>query len=218
MNALTIESLDYRYILINNYKYFKLSENELVILLIIDSLKKKTLITGDQLEVKMSISAKEIDEGIVSLMNKGFLSYETVDGILITSIEPTFKKILAYMSSKIINEDNEEELKKQEDALTKVMKTLEEEMKRSLTPLEIDLISNWFKEGVHENVINNAIDECILKGKKLTVKAIDRTITKNLQHTDRVEEGFTTVDEKTKRDIKKSMEIVSYDWVNSDEN
>ena len=30
--------------------------------------------------------------------------------------------------------------------------------------------------------------------------------------------GFTTVDEKTKRDIKKSMDIVSYDWVNSDEN
>ena len=218
MNALTIESLDYRYILITNYKYFKLTENELVILLIIDSLKKKTLITGDQLEVKMSISAKEIDEGIVSLMNKGFLSYETVDGILITSIEPTFKKILSYMSSKIIIEDNEEELKKQEDSLSKVMKTLEEEMKRSLTPLEIDLISNWFKEDVHENVINNAIDECLLKGKKLTVKAIDRTITKNLQHTDRVEEGFTTVDEKTKRDIKKSMDIVSYDWVNSDEN
>ena len=44
-----------------------------------------------------------------------------------------------------------------------------------------------------------------------------KLIIKNLAHTDRVEEGFSTVDEKTKKDIKKAMDIASYDWVNRDD-
>ena len=96
MKMLSIESLDYRYVLINNYKNLKLTEEELVILLIIDSLKTKgpMLITGNQLQVKMNIKEEEIDKSIVSLMNKGFLSYETVDGILITSMKQTYDIIV----------------------------------------------------------------------------------------------------------------------------
>ena len=90
-------------------------------------------------------------------------------------------------------------------------------MKRSLSPLEIDMISEWFNEDVDKNVIINSINECIMKHNKVTVKMVDKLIIKNLTHTDRMEEGFSTVDEKTKKDIKKAMDIASYDWVNRDD-
>ena len=79
------------------------------------------------------------------------------------------------------------------------------------------MISEWFNEDVDKNVIINSINECIMKHNKVTVKMVDKLIIKNLAHTDRVEEGFSTVDEKTKKDIKKAMDIASYDWVNRDD-
>ena len=103
------------------------------------------------------------------------------------------------------------------EAFGEITKLLEENMKRSLSPLEIDMISEWFNEDVDKNVIINSINECIMKHNKVTVKMVDKLIIKNLAHTDRVEEGFSTVDEKTKKDIKKAMDIASYDWVNRDD-
>ena len=42
-------------------------------------------------------------------------------------------------------------------------------------------------------------------------------IIKKLQQEDIEEEGFSTVDEKTKIDLRKSMENAAYDWVHDDE-
>ena len=41
MNHIKLEMLDYRNILIKNYKKFSLSENEVMVLLLIDSLNKE---------------------------------------------------------------------------------------------------------------------------------------------------------------------------------
>lgn len=87
-------------------------------------------------------------------------------------------------------------------------------MKRSLSGLEMEKVINWFNEGVNVNVIENSINECIMKSNKVSINAIDKLIIKNLTHVDREEEGYSTVSEKTKKDIKKAMDIASYDWVN----
>ena len=114
-------------------------------------------------------------------------------------------------------QENEANLKEKEDELTEVMKVLQEEMKRPLTPLEIDLVSNWFKDDVNINIINASIDECLRKKSKLSIKQVDRLIIKNLQQEDIENEGFSTVDEKTKIDLRKSMENAAYDWIHDDE-
>ena len=63
MNFLKINDIDYRNILINNYKELNLTENELIVLLMIDSINKneKTLISGDQLAFKMNLNSQQID-------------------------------------------------------------------------------------------------------------------------------------------------------------
>lgn len=220
MELLKINELDYRSILIENYKQLKLNENEVVVLLLVDSISKEkmTLITGDQLQVKMNLESDEIDKILVSLINKKFLSYEQKDGILVTSVENTYKKVIELVKSRVLDDVRDLDAKEQEEGLTKVLKILEEELKRSPSPLEVEIVVSWFKDGINENVIINAINECIMKKSRLSIKQIDRTITKNLSHTDRVEEGFSTVDEKTKKDIKKAIDIASYDWVNKNDN
>lgn len=219
MHAIKKSDLNCRQILIQNYKELGLNETELVVLLLIDSLsqERSSLITGEQLEIKMNLKASEIDAVLVTLMNKSFLSYDQEGGITVTSMKRTYDRLIDFMEKKIADRKNEEVSKQNEDAMSRVLKTLEEEMKHPLTPLDIDLVSTWFKDDVGEEVINAAINECIMKGGKVSVKQVDRMIIKNLTHHDRVKEGFTTVDEKTKRDIKKAIDIASYDWVNRDE-
>lgn len=217
MNLVKISQIDYRYVLVEEYKEFGLTENELVTLLLIDNINKEkhSLITGDMLMRKMHLSSSEIDECIISLMSKGFLSYEQEGEILITSLEKTYQKVISYITKKITEEDELRKDKKTEDAMSRVLTLLQDEMKRSLTPLELDIVSQWFKDNIDEEVIINSINEVILKTSKVSIKQVDRLIIKNLSHTDRVEEGFSTVDEKTKKDIKKAMDIASYDWVNN---
>ena len=216
MNFLKINDIDYRNILINNYKELNLTENELIVLLMIDSINKneKTLISGDQLAFKMNLNSQQIDEIIVSLMNKSFLRYHQDGDILITSIENTYQRIISFVEKKYLEDSNDETIKNQEENLTRILKILEEEMKRSLSGLEMEKVINWFNEGVNVNVIENSINECIMKSNKVSINAIDKLIIKNLTHVDREEEGYSTVSEKTKKDIKKAMDIASYDWVN----
>lgn len=219
MNHIKLEMLDYRNILITNYKKFSLSENEVMVLLLIDSLnkEKQTLITGDLLALKMSLKSNEIDEIIVSLMQKNYLSYSQEKDILVTSMKNTYEKIINFVEEEITNSSLIEKSKIEEDAMSRVLKMLEEEMKRSLTPLEIEYVATWFKDGVNENMITSALNECLLKSSKVSIKQIDRIIIKNLSHNDRVKEGATTVNTINKKDIQKTLDIASYDWVNDDE-
>ena len=63
MNELRIEHIDYRLILVDNYKSLGLSEYDLCVLLSIDNILKqeKVLITADLLALKMNLSIKDID-------------------------------------------------------------------------------------------------------------------------------------------------------------
>jgi len=216
MQRIKLSEIDYRHILLEKYKELGLKENEVMVLLLIDAMykDKPSLITGDQLSSKMNLDANEIDKIIVELMNKSFLSYIDQDGMIVTSLENTYKKIVDVFLSNIIQMSNEDEIYEQETSFSKVLNQLQESMKRNLTPLEIDLVQSWFKDKIEERVIMQSISECIMKNNKVSVKEVDRLICKNLTHNDVVNEGFTTIDEKTKKDIGKTMETISYDWVN----
>ena len=219
MKNLKIHDLDYRQILIQSYKSLGLTELELIVLLLIESLNKEqsSLIIGEQLSYKMNLSASVIDNIIVSLMDKAFLSYEQENGQLVTSCKKMFERIMSYIEKQIMNKTDIVNDQEFQDNFRVTLQLLEKELKRSLLPLEIQMITSWYDDNVEQEVISSAINECIMKKGKISVKQIDRYITTNLRHKDRVSEGFTTVDEKTKRDIKKAIDIASYDWVNNDD-
>lgn len=218
MDVIKIEQLDYKYILIENYKHFELSELELVALLLIDNVDKvsPSLITAEQLVLKMNVEEKVIDEVLVSLFNRNFLSYETVNGILVTSLKPTKNRIVEFVKNSLLTVNTEELLDDIDSDGKTVFEAFEAKLNRSLTPLELDSIRGWFQEGVSKDVIISALNECAAKTKRVTIRAVDKMILKMISSSDIKKEGFSLVSEKNKKDIDEALEIASYNWVNND--
>lgn len=218
MEAIKIQQLDYKYILIENYKAFNLSENELVVLLLIDNVEKESpsLITAEQLVLKMNLEEKEIDNILVSLLDRKFISYETYNGILITSLNPLKERIVEYIKNSFLNTPTEELLEISESDGRTIFEEFESKLNRSLTPLEIDSIRMWFSEGVSKDVIISALNECAIKTKRITIKAVDKMIIKMMQSNDIRKEGYSAVNEKNKKDIEETIAIASYNWVKND--
>lgn len=218
MEAIKIQQLDYKYILIENYKAFNLSENELVVLLLIDNVEKESpsLITAEQLVLKMNLEEKEIDNILVSLLDRKFISYETYNGILITSLNPLKERIVEYIKNSFLNTPTEELLEISESDGRTIFEEFESKLNRSLTPLEIDSIRMWFSEGVSKDIIISALNECAAKTKRITIKAVDKMIIKMMQSNDIRKEGYSAVNEKNKKDIEETIAIASYNWVKND--
>ena len=100
----------------------------------IDSINKneKTLISGDQLAFKMNLNSQQIDEIIVSLMNKSFLSYQQDGDILITSIENTYQRIISFVEKKYLEDSNDETIKNQEEMKELMLMSLKIQLMNAL--------------------------------------------------------------------------------------
>lgn len=216
MKPIKIQQLDYRYLLVDNYKLLGLNEKELAILLLIDSVESEnpTLITAEQLTLKMCIDESEIDALLTSLLERKFLSYENFNSIMYTSIKNTKEKILELFKRDILI-SSESSLINFEDEGSEVYKAFEEKLKRSLTPIEFDTIRSWFVDGIKKETIIEALNECSLKYKHITLKSVDKIIMKNMTSNDRKKEGYSIIDEKHKKDIDEAIEIASYDWIHN---
>lgn len=216
MDTIKIQYLDYRYMLVENYKILGLNEQELVVLLLVDNVEreKPTLITSEQLALKMSLEEKEIDKILLSLLERKFLSYETVNDIMVISIKNTKERILDLIKRDLLLSPASNLMPSDDEEAKSIYKSFEEKMGRTLTSIEFDAIHMWLQEGVKKEDILDALNECSLKSKYVTIKAVDKIIIKNLTSKDRKKEGYSIVDEHHKKDIEEMIEIASYDWIN----
>ena len=220
MSKIKFDQLNYLNILISQYKELGLTENELIVLLLIDLYDKEnpSLITGELLQGKMNLPSKEIDDIIVSLLEKKFVSYEMKDSLMVTSPKPMKEKVLNYFVNNIINSKSEEEQTVKDDEFQEVLKVLQDRLGRVLTPLEIDKVSSWFDDDINKDLIIKVIDSLMAKrGKISSLNVIDKALVKEISHQDVLDEGFTSVDSTSKKNIKDALEIASYDWVKKDE-
>ena len=69
---------DWKVSLINNYKKMDLNENELAMILVIDSLlnQGETFITPDMLSLKMTLPFEEIDNYLTGLIKRCYISMD----------------------------------------------------------------------------------------------------------------------------------------------
>lgn len=214
MNELNIEHIDYRLILVDNYKALGLSEYDLCALLSIDNVLKqeKTLITADLLALKMNLSIKDIDAILVSLTSRGFLDYESENSKLITSLKPTFAKLIALFQNELLRIVQGNKNKEIKEELSNIYLLMQNELGRNLSPLEIEKVREWINSDIKEEVIISCIHECQHKSKRVTINQIDRTIGKYLSSRDIEQEGYSTINEKWKKDIENTIRIVKGNW------
>ena len=168
------EAIDFRFLLLENYKKLQITENQLVIVLMIDHLLSQgnPFITADLLSLKMSLDVKDIDTLIADLLTKGLLEYTTINGKTVTTLNPLKEKLYSEFQISISKENAVKNNQKIKSELNNIFETFQKELGRSLSPIEVSRIREWVALGYSDETIINALKEALSQGKNLCVQSI----------------------------------------------
>ncbi len=208
-----MEALDFRYLLLEYYRKLRLNENELAVILMIDHLlgQKNTLITPDLLSLKMSLSSKELDKVFVSLIERGFLIFDTGKKIKV-SLKPLKKKLYEAFEESLAKEHETKISEEKSKVLQNIYQVFESELSRPLSPLEFSLIGEWVDHGYSDERIIEALRTALSKGKK-TLKSVDKILLQWQARDDIEKSGSTAIKDDWDKDIEKTMEIIKTKWL-----
>jgi len=208
--------IDWKSLLLANYKSLDIKEEEVIILLMIDYCLQngETVVTPDVLALKMNYDQSQIDQILSSLLNKGFITLDTnEEGKLQTSTNG-IKYILISNLLKV------EEVEKKEKDLEKeknIFEVFEVKFGRPLSYIEMETMNKWFEEGIEDDKILLALQEAI-KARKKNIRYIDKILLEWRQQAERKEEGYTTITNNWHKDIKETIEAANLSWVRKNEN
>lgn len=213
MSVTQMEALDFRYLLLEYYRKLRLNENELAVILMIDHLlgQKNTLITPDLLSLKMSLSSKELDKVFVSLIERGFLIFDTGKKIKV-SLKPLKKKLYEAFEESLAKEHETKISEEKSKVLQNIYQVFESELSRPLSPLEFSLIGEWVDHGYSDERIIEALRTALSKGKK-TLKSVDKILLQWQARDDIEKSGSTAIKDDWDKDIEKTMEIIKTKWL-----
>ncbi|MBO8414223.1 MAG: hypothetical protein IAC78_01915 [Firmicutes bacterium] len=208
------KDIDWRRFLLRRYKDYKLNEEEFVCLLCIDDMlkEKKRLIDADDLLTYMSLERDKIDEILVSLTKKGFLSFENEDGNLTASLSKLFLRIERDFKADIISSASKssEEI---QDKINKIYPFFEEKLSRTLSGREIDKITLWMKAGIKESQMKEAVARLETNNKKISISSVERELDRIKKSEDILEKGYTTFGDEITLDDKRKQDIIEKKWV-----
>lgn len=213
-----LEAVDFRYILLDDYKKLGLKEDELAVLLMIDHLIRQNneFITADLLSIKMSIHTKDIDKIMVKLIKDGCLEIDTSNGGAKTSLEPLKKKLYKQFEDDLAKDRANLLSAERSEILNRLYAYYEKRLSRTLSPIESDTISNWLDDGYGESNIKDALEDALANGKK-TIKSIDKVLRSNRARSDIAKEGYTGINDNWDKDIEETIRIAKTKWLTDDE-
>ncbi len=212
------ELLDFRYLLIENYKKLKLDEKQLATIFIIDHYinQGNKMITADLLSLKMSMPVKEIDHILSSLLKMHYIDYVEENNKIVTTLEPL--KELLYREFEIsFNNDRKISTKiKNSKEVANIYQQFEQYLNRTLTPIEISKINEWINIGYDTDTIIGALKEAISKNKK-SLRSVDKILLVWTSRDDIEKEGHTVVNENWRNSIEETIKIAKTPWVKKDD-
>lgn len=213
MNDFLKNAVDFNCMLLDKYKKIGLSEVEVTTVLVMNQLIEQGnhFITADLLSLKMNLSLKEIDNILVTLLNRKFIEYETTKKQMRTTLKPLKDRLLRELTFDLSTNQTIEVKKANDNNFAKIKDTFEKSLGRNLTPLEVDKVKEWIACGYKEDVIICALDEAIAQNKK-TIRTVDKILIKKGVRNDMVKEGYSTISETWKKDISETIDIAKKEW------
>ena len=210
------EAVDFRFLLLENYKKLKISENELAVIFMIDHLVSQgnPFITADLLSLKMSLDIKEIDTLIADLLTRGFMEYTSINGKTVTTLNPLKEKLFSNFAMTVSKEN--ENKKNREEVLSNIFQSFESSLNRSLQPMEISTIREWVAMGYSDETIINALKEALSQGKK-TLKSVDKILLSWAKREDIETEGKTPIDDEWSKNLEETIRIAKTPWLDDDD-
>lgn len=215
---LGMEGIDFRYLLLDFYKKLGLSENEAMVILMVDQLLRQgnDFISQSDLSFKMNLSEKELDGLMAGLMQKDMLAIDSRGGRLKTSLSPIKEKLYGLFQQAIAEKRATPVAARKAEAIGKVRDYFEKRLNRTLSPLEADTIAAWLDDGYSDEDIKGALESAIVAGRK-TFKAIDGQLRMSRKRDDIEKEGYTGVNSRWNKDIEHTIEIARTKWVEDDD-
>lgn len=212
------EAIDFRFILIENYKKMKISETELATIFVIDHLisQGNPFVTADLLSLKMSLDVKEIDKVMATLLTRGFIEYVSQGKKTITTLEPLKQKLYREFQISLTKEEARENSKKVNDELENIYGEFQNLLGRSLSPVELSKIREWVSYGYSDELIINALKEALSKGKK-SLRSVDKILLNWAARDDIEIEGHTTINEEWERNLAETIRIAKTPWIKTDD-
>ncbi|MCR4880300.1 MAG: DnaD domain protein [Bacilli bacterium] len=210
-------AIDFRYLLLENYKKLKISENELVTILMIDHLigQGNPFVTADLLSLKMSLDIKEIDKILASLLKKKMLEYVTTGKKTATTLEPLKQKLYSEFQLYLTLEEEQKKTKKVSDELENIYGNFQKLLGRSLSPVEISRIREWVSYGFSDEQIINALKDALSKGRK-TLNAVDKILLSYQVRDDVTSEGISTISKDWNKNLEETIRIAKTPWLDDD--
>lgn len=209
--------IDFKSLLLDDYKKIGLSEKQVIVILMVDQLinQGNKLITADLLALKMNYKSKEIDAILVELLKAKLIEYD-YNGLdssdFRTSLEPLRKKLYAQLEKDMAENSARLMSSEKADKLGRLYDYFEQKLSRTLSPIEKDLIQAWLNDGYEEKDIKDALDDSYVAGKR-TLKSVDKMLRSNQARKDIKKEGYSGVSEKWNKDIEKTIEIAKTKWL-----
>lgn len=201
--------LDFRFMLFEYYKELRINETELVIILFIEHLQQKEseFITPDLINLQSNIDIKTIDEAMVRLVSKGLIEFTTRQGKMVTSLNPLRNKLqelfaLDYEKNK---ENSTAEFSSQ---VEEIYMLIQNAFGRSLSPVELQTINEWFSYGYSVMMIKEALEQT-MKRKRYNIRAIDKALLKLSTAVDYALEGKSAQSDTYRKNIKDTLDEVN---------
>lgn len=165
--------------LLTEYRNMHLNEQELVLLLHVHHFAEKgnEFPTPAELSGRMAISGLDCTEMLRTLIQKGFIDIieeHSDEGIRFErySLDPLWEKLIERF---MLNKKQEKVQIRQEEE-TDLYTCFENEFGRPLSPFEIESLSMWIDDDMHDPVIiKAALREAVISG-KLNFRYIDRIL------------------------------------------
>ena len=212
------EAIDFRFLLLENYKKLKISENQVVIILMIDHLLSQgnPFITADLLSLKMSLDIKEIDRLIADLLTRGLMEYTTINGKTVTTLNPLKEKLYSEFKISVSRENEVNSNEKINAELNNIFETFQKELSRALSPLEISRIREWVALGYNDNIIIDALKEALSQGKK-SLRSVDKILLSWAKREELENEGKTAIQDDWTKNLDETIRIAKTPWLDEDD-
>jgi DNA replication protein len=212
-----LSAVDFRYILLDSYKKLGLSEEEVVVILLVDHLLEQgnDIVTADSLSLKMNYKVADIDRLMVGLVNKGYLSYETMGSKMYTSLDNLKTKLYDLFSKNLQSSQASLMNEARANRLGLLVSFYEDKLGRTLSPLESSTIGEWADAGYSDDEIKAALIEALRENKR-NLRAVDKILRAKRQDADIAKEGYSGVSPSWNKDIQETMALAKTMWSDDD--
>ena len=205
--------------LLKNYKNLKLTLNEFVFLMYLYNIGNNFLFNPEQLSEAFNVEIIDVMNLISSLTDKGFIKVEVVK-----SDKGYMEEVVMlddfYSKVSLLIMDDVNESKESSNDTSDIFEAIEKEFRRTLSPIEIEIIKSWLSNNYSTDLINEALKEATFNG------------VSNLRYIDKIlyewsRKGIKTIkdveENRKKRNVSKDKEsdidldTIEWNWFDEDE-